>query len=104
MPWGVGTGFFDYEFGDVSDLGVAVVFAGYQKRSDLHPDVGFLCDVSDGVEDGGQSGFAKFFVEVVAERFEVNVDGVQPWLCEVYGFGGLVAVANENICKPPALS
>ena len=33
------------------------------------------------------------------EGFEVYVDRVKPGLCEIYGFGTLVAVADKDVCK-----
>ena len=58
------------------DLGGRVVLAGDEQRRDLEPDVGFVLEIDERVEHGGELARAQVLVEILGEALEVDIGGV----------------------------
>lgn len=58
------------------EFGVGVIFAGDQECGQFDPDVGFLFEVEECVEDGVEVCKTDFVIKAFAKGFEVDVGGV----------------------------
>ncbi len=72
----VGPEILDHPAGHGVELLVGVVVAGDDQVRDLHPDVRLVDQVLQGVEDVAQVRAAEAEVELLGERLEVDVRGV----------------------------
>ena len=76
VEWGVGQLVVDKPTAHRTDHAEIVVDVGDDEVGELDPDTG-VAHGEDGVEDGLQTAAADTTVEVVAERFEVDVGGIE---------------------------
>jgi hypothetical protein len=83
-------------FGELASFGGIVVERGNDEIGELEPDVGFVFEPGEHVEDGLEMGERDFAVEIFAEGFEVDVGGVNVVVDVVEGFAGDVAVGDHD--------
>ena len=76
VEWGVGQVVVDEPTAHLADHVEIVGELGNDEVGELDPDAG-IAHGEDGVEDGLQTAAADTTVEVVAERFEVDIGGIE---------------------------
>ena len=98
MPWDVRPEGCRDPARDVAELRLRVVVAGDHERRELQPDAGpGVC--LDRLENGCQCGAAQAAVEAVVEGLEIHVGCVEDRREKVDGFGGRIAVGDEQVAQ-----
>ena len=82
--------------GEFASFGGIVIERGNHEIGDLEPDVGFIFEPSERVENRLKMGESDFAVEIFGEGFEVDIGGIDVVVDVVEGFAGDVAVADHD--------
>ena len=83
-------------FGELAGFGGIVVEGGNDEIGDFEPDMGFVLEPGEHVEDGLEMGEGELAVEIFGEGFEVDVGSVNVVVDVVEGFAGDVAVGDHD--------
>jgi hypothetical protein len=92
----VGAEMLENPFAELAGFGGIVVEGGDDEIGELKPDVGFVFEPGEHVEDGLEMGERDFAVEILGEGFEVNVGSVNVVVDVVESFARDVAVGDHD--------
>jgi len=73
-----------------------IVKSGDHEVGDFEPDIGFVLQPSESVENGLQVGEGDFAVEILGEGFQVNIGAIDVVVNVVEGFPGDVPVGDHD--------
>jgi len=91
MERDIGSEVFSDPFGHLMEFFVGIVFGGDDQVGYFKPDIGFVLQVFQGVEDLVELGATDAGVEVFGEAFEIDVGGVHVLVEFLAGFGADVS-------------
>jgi hypothetical protein len=89
---------------EFASFGGIIVECGNHEIGNFEPDVGFVFQPEQGVENRLKMGQSDLSVEIFGEGFEVDVGGIDVIVDVVEGFAGDVAVANHDGFQAERLS